>query len=1173
MCRLICLLIAVSLCATTARGEQAFEFDAQKKTLVIRTPALQLTIQGGAVTALTDCRTGEVFSPGATAEAMEKATVGAVCGDGAQRATELGNKVRPPVSRKPSATSPVTFSQTSANEAVLTYKGLSGGPPEDELRLGLRLEENGELSFRVEARMADAARAAREVYLPFVGLTPPAVIAGSGERFARNDPPFSARCMRIANNLYNPPLAVIEGAKGVIGMWPEPKTVGYDDMVVNHTPDADEVIPQVCLAFGAKDLETAGEPGVTRTSWWRLAALPSWLDGAKRYRAGFERRTGAKPLWEQSPAWVRDIHAVCMERATKPDEASSEKFYADLAQQFDPKKLLLFYWNGNCIVAFGDHRYLTNFQYPKPQEIEALKHHGFRWIGYHPYNLIFSPKGMDIYLDQNRKRGFGVPEGYTFQPDYAGPPGLQAWYDYWRPVAGGYYKPLDESKTLGMLHTGAKITREYLARNFGNYCRAHGMSGCYMDTLGADHSYQYITNVPTDRRITEGRDDRLGACEACREMKAANPDLVLMSEVQSEWTMPHTFYTWEGESHITHPTPPRLNHPMRAACWGSYTWTMTEGPEAVALLAGLPPVKLADDWSVARARLYVTEEFFNDLPEKWDPEALACYRGKGGKWFQYRRMPWGYAYVEMGLPGPKVRLGRLVNQAAFPLPLPARIQNWGGYRDGKPVGMDPARTYNFLLEPAQPEGRFWITGLPEGAFIAAIRHAETHSVVELGSAAPIPAGKVKVVLHRKCLAVSDAARDLTGPFEEGAARELETAIPGGLVFLWQEPKPADGRFTPGFLGNTGHLEANGLPYSYWTYNSTIRRADAALNGKTPAESVIEIGTGLHRGYSEQWFDLASGARPVLRFDIGYAPPDDPKQRPPRPLAWSVRVNGKEVWREMVKAEAVWRPREVPLAEFAGRRVLITLSAEETADSNVAPTHLLVPARFGHVRLTDNPLPEARPDGAALPRPGKVLFDDAFKGSALSPGWTAEISPAHGPEGRVAPEDGRLVFAGQHYKYQYIARPFPAEADTVQALVEVRPTGCASRWNPGVGLWWGPGRWAFAGIGGDGYVAELAGYGCRRIPLAASEQAVYEERFCGWVKVRLTPDKVLFLYSYDGKTWLPKSEFPRDKKYAGPPQLLLLGRGAGGPNDVFRNDEHWTGGPTLCRMGDLVAGRE
>src|SRR5206468_3638607 len=102
-------------------------------------------------------------------------------------------------------------------------------------------------------------------------------------------------------------------------------------------------------------------------------------------------------------------------------------------------------------------------------------------------------------------------------------------------------------------------------------------------------------------------------------------------------------------------------------------------------------------------------------------------------------------------------------------------------------------SYKFQLETPRPEGRLWVTALPRGAFISAIRHAGTHSVIELGSAlAPAP-GKVKVVFHRRCVGVADAEGDHAGAFEAGSSAELTTRVPGAFVVLWEQPKSTEGR--------------------------------------------------------------------------------------------------------------------------------------------------------------------------------------------------------------------------------------------------------------------------------------------------------------------------------------------------------------------------------------------
>jgi hypothetical protein len=97
------------------------------------------------------------------------------------------------------------------------------------------------------------------------------------------------------------------------------------------------------------------------------------------------------------------------------------------------------------------------------------------------------------------------------------------------------------------------------------------MDGCYLDIAGTETGDMFQRYSPDDRRIIEGHNWREGEELAFRQLKQANPQLAFMCEGQSEWVTIHTFYNWEGLTHITHPQPVRVNHPLRAACWGSYT--------------------------------------------------------------------------------------------------------------------------------------------------------------------------------------------------------------------------------------------------------------------------------------------------------------------------------------------------------------------------------------------------------------------------------------------------------------------------------------------------------------------------------------------------------------------------------------------------------------------------
>jgi len=1155
--------LAALLLPLAAQGREG-PFHLEGSCLTVRTAAIELVIEDGGVVLLRDRRTGETFAQCEPWPALRQVPSGASSADDwgtfirAWRAgsTHYADDAKAQAARRrPGQGWQCRFKPAGRSEAELVCQEPAGS----ELRYLVRADRRtGEIVLRASARLASTPLS---LDVPILGLAGQAVILGNGARYTRDDPPEVDFCMRWANNLYSPRFAVVEGKHGCLAVWTEDYS-GVGNLYLAHGKATDHLI-----LHGGRDPRERDASAMASLSW-RIGVFPDWAAAARRYRQLFEEATGAVPLWENRCRWVRSVHAVS---TSVPSPAEAEVYYRRLAELIPPARLLLFYWNGGDILLFGDHRYKDKARRPSPEAVAALQKQGFRWMGYHPYVLIYSPKGTEARLKELASRG-ELPEGYAFAPDYGGPP--ERFHGHFRPVSTGYYRKLDEAE-LWVVHPGSREGREYLARNFGSYCKAHGMSGAYMDILGGDHSYQF----PPEKQVLGGLTFPMGEAQALREMRRRHPDLAVMSEIESEWTVAHTFYTWEGATHFELPRRhasirTKVNHPLRTALWGSYAWTQDQelDPAESALIGALPPLVAGDDWSVARARLFADEELFNDLPPgRWPPEALACYRGRGGKRFEFRKLPFGDAFVEATPSGHKLRLGRFIGQSWGCAARPAQVQDWAAYRDGMPIGLNPDRVYPFLLETPRPEGWLWITSLPEGAFINAVRHSKGYSVVELDAPADRQGtGRVTVVLHRRCLRVCEPQWETEGPFEAGIEATLTTKIPGGLVFVWEEPAVADGRFRSDFKGASGHLLARGVADRFWCYNAAIRCMAAQVGGRELR--AVSIGPGRHRGYADQWLRLAAGASPVLKFDVGYPVPQEKNRPTLPPLAFSVRVNGQRVWSEEAKPQPDWRPREVPLQRWAGRTVLVTLSVQAIGNRDTHPSHTDLPGLFGRVRVDNNPHSLDPPEGAALPKPKRILLADSFKGPELDKAWSVHVSAA-----RIAVEGGMVCFEGEHYKHALIARPLSEANLTAQVRLRVGRSGCETGWNPGLGLYWGKGRHCFltaGGYRGGDETFVIRGCGAGRIPLGTRTAAVGDDnRYDLWLRIALSEKSIAYCSSLDGKAWHVEAEFPRPKDYAAPPRLLILGRGGDGPADGFQNDERWTTGVTKAYMGELVVGQE
>ena len=696
----------------------------------------------------------------------------------------------------------------------------------------------------MEVRLRDSDWLAREVYLPLVKLTSPAVVLGSGERFARDDDAAKSRCMRIANNIYSPPVAVVEGHRGVLGLWPEPASFGYDDLTLAHQPECDELVPQVCLAFNAKDPDTANEPGVTRSSWWRMAAFPPGWTWPNAIAPQLEQRSGVKPLWEQTPAWVRSIHAVCTERPHDQGPGPGRQVLRGSGGAVRPQQA--------AAVLLERQLHLAVRRSSLHDRVPVSHARGDRGAAETRISLarlpslragVFapgadSPPGGNSQPRVRRARRVRLPAGLCRAPEAA------AFYDYFRPVAAGYYAKLEDSLSLWTLHPGTQLVRDYLCRNVGNYCRQHGMSGCYFDILGADHAGQCLDNAPSDRRIMEGNDWRRGEELACRAIKAANPDLAVMSEVQGDWTTVHTFYTWEGESHLTHPQPVRLNHPLRAACWGSYTWTQTDSPEAVALLAGLPAVKLADDWSVARGKLYMDEELFHDLPDQWDPDALAYFRARADAGSSTAGCPgdmptssrraaasgavqptlsptrgcdwagWCSRPLFPVAAGADSRLGGLPGRPAHRIESGAELQLHHGAADGRRV-----RVADGLAAGVHGSPRFVI--------------APQQSVIEFGRGALIPR-RPKSKFSSTAIASPSGTRRETTPAHFRPVRRPSS--PRGCPAAWCLCGRSRSRWTARFTSNFWEAPAISMPTAFLTTGGPTTAPSAARRSRSTSRT-------------------------------------------------------------------------------------------------------------------------------------------------------------------------------------------------------------------------------------------------------------------------------------------------------------------------------------------------
>jgi hypothetical protein len=658
MIRLNLLVILIIIFIYPIHGlyasEDYFHFDETRKRFTITTKMLELSIERGAIVYIKDKASNEKLVDAAssctTYQQLPQEAQGLFLSF--TSTTDGGNQYF----QIPIDTS-VKYQILSSQEAILIYSSLPSSRGQQVGKLIYRItvdEPSGEIVLQITGSETELQPST--IDLPIMDFKKAAVILGSGAKYIRKDPAAQDQTSRPWLGLHSPSMAVAVGSGACFGVWSESgNDLSGEYVGLHHHPEYDQIILHTLQVSQQKDQRT------NVSSSWRLGTYKNWLEAARRWRQRFEERTKAKPLWKNKTLWVRKIHAVCTER-----HYDKESDYVQLANLVKPENLLYFMWNGDRIVLFGDHTLVAGIAAPNPRELQLIKNHGWRLLLYYPWTLYYSKTGAHMRLQKLKDKGW-LQQDYHFHPDFDGK--TADWYSYWSDVSAHY------DERLNVIHPGSRKFQNYLGRNYRNWCTTYRADGCYFDILGSDESALFSS----DRKVIEGQDYVTGEKNAIARISQVFPNLAIMSEYLNEGLFPNVFYTWEGYTHVTQNVhaKTKINHPLRTALLGSYIWSREQDPhdptefnqEAAALLGSLPTLSLVGDsqvsrtkaqWSQARAKLFCQEELFNDLPPKWDPEALAYYRSKNGHWFKFKRLgEKKYAYFEE-LPDGRDRI-RLAN--------------------------------------------------------------------------------------------------------------------------------------------------------------------------------------------------------------------------------------------------------------------------------------------------------------------------------------------------------------------------------------------------------------------------------------------------------------------------------------------------------------------------------
>ena len=862
-------------------------FKMKDDALTVKSSALELQMEYGMITSLR------------TASGDQLTQNGALLPDSPFRLSLVPN-----VDAKP------TFKKINSKEARLSYPMEKNGKIYYDFKIDGR-----DILVRVGVENYDISKSAYNIDIHVPALTPDAIITGIGSKTLRKEPARTESLYWTGSAFHFPRVLIAEWKDKVL-MFHNESTQPYHNIFMYHTPESDHVKLTGAYNYTVKksDRQLIFKKGTYVSDYFRISLHKDWLAAAKYWRKDFERRTGAKKLWENDSKLIRNIHAVYTGSPNLGWKEDPDAYYKKIASQYDPASVILFYWNAHAILSLGDHTYNTK-PYPSREAVAALRKYGFNWMSFHGYTLLdnkdFLPKRHATYI-----RNKTMPKGYKFTPDYQGKP-------------EDFYKKMDpyfirRGQSLGMVNPAAKYVEDYLVQNITNYSKCHDMAGFYLDITG-----EMPSCLRPGKRVYEGKTYTDGDIAVFRRLRKINPDLLMMTEYTGEWLIPYIFYAWEAE-HIFNMKSVRINHPLRAALFGSYIWVREtqriDDPIKNAYYATLPEIvddfgtaglegALVSPWYNERAKLFCREKLFNDLPEKWDDEAIAYYRSAKNGFFQFRKMPFGHAYVDAKK---NVLLG-LYSKVSKGLP-GFYVPDWVAYdAKGRAIGLNPAHTYKFM-KTALPRN-FTITALSDGAYLNLIRKSRSkkldYSTIEIASD-KLKTSVLNIKFHESPYKVL-----INGKEQTVVNKELKTnvSLPAAVVIYMKKlneyPASAMGQrkgWISGFTGPNGLFRPHGYRGFYANFNFFPGKYTF---GKVTKESMT-VAVGAHCGYLEKQIQVPAEAK-TLSFSLGL------KQtaRKSIPMVVTLRANGNVIWTTQINSKDVWQPQTVDISRYAGQNVLFS----------------------------------------------------------------------------------------------------------------------------------------------------------------------------------------------------------------------------------------------------------
>ncbi len=638
---------------------------------------------------------------------------------------------------------------------------------------------------------------------------------------------------------------------------------------------------------------------------WRFNTFAgSWMEPAERYKQWLVAAYGCKPRRERSPAWFNDIALYV------PNLLPSNALHR-LGEKIAPKHVLMnaYGW------AKGFNR---NAPFYQPVDTNlAQTAAGLHALGGR-YGVYVAHKLIDRHAYPDLAGKYGCFPGVDALSRDAAI--LDDIRDPDKEIVKENASKYKDRFLMG-IHPGSDAWIEFYSDLMVKFHEQYAIDVFYQDCAGSNYGSSGLTD---GRSIHEG----MVACE--KRIREKLPQTASIGEHWSEVVVAAgmelgsgSYHSWFSPQH--HQELGDKAHPLLGYIFGEFTGlVMYKTPllsterfhrdqNFLEVTGSIPTWRgdVATDngearVAILRARLFA-DGYVPYYPREWEPDAVAYLRDGAGHIVKYLRRGGSTFCYREERGRDRLYYARVTGRSACPMLEPVHIVGWNAYDDQGPIGLAPDRWY--ALFPGAPDmAPLTFTRLPEAVWLNGIRAHDDYVLADLGGAGT---GEVEVVTTRALAGREQPGRDrnavvapgaLLLAFREAPAIEMDTVLPletwtlrqvvNGLVTgpasWWRKP-------TPRKFGDHTHVAYGVSPPA----------------GGPGAESSVD-------GYLR----LPADRNVALAFSMGRMGGSGDG------VHFVVRVNGREVWRAFsAGGQRSWTPAVVPLGEYAGQRVLLSLALD------------------------------------------------------------------------------------------------------------------------------------------------------------------------------------------------------------------------------------------------------